>query len=109
MDRIQATFATVAAASNLSVFGAANDMCMYCGGPTLNGLCMICGRSRSRRASPRPQHEADLTGKPRSPGNPPGKSRAKVSDSDLQQKHKGPVSGAFEVAGAGFEPATSGL
>jgi hypothetical protein len=27
----------------------------------------------------------------------------------LHRKHKGPVSGAFEVAGAGFEPATSGL
>ena len=45
------------------------------------------------------------------PGQPPR--RAKVGQKFRRpishRKHKGPVSGAFEVAGAGFEPATSGL
>ena len=31
------------------------------------------------------------------------------SEGQLTRKAKGPVSGAFPVAGAGFEPATSGL
>jgi hypothetical protein len=44
MVRIQAAFSEVAAAPNPTAFGAADDICAYCGGPTLDGLCMLCGK-----------------------------------------------------------------
>jgi hypothetical protein len=44
MTRIQAALASVATTAIAAAHGGADDMCDYCGGPTISGLCMLCGK-----------------------------------------------------------------
>jgi hypothetical protein len=43
MARIQAAFSGVATTPIPTQVAATDDMCAYCGGPTIDGLCMLCG------------------------------------------------------------------
>jgi hypothetical protein len=43
MAQIQTAFAFLSAPAVAGAPRAEDDACLYCGGPTIDGLCLLCG------------------------------------------------------------------